>query len=381
MLRSIKNELIKSSRGRRSRIKQRQHYLKKDHYLKTSALSWAIKRQQQHHEYSSLRSCSHRYHQNFIPSKISASIPNIPSLSQSFSSSTRKEKPTSLSTKEKSIEDQYSRKTPLEHILLRPGMYVGPVERSQPKLQWVPSEPFPFPFPSLSSPSSAEINGNIFNDAILSGSTVIRKTPPTVMVQQKIPSHPALIKIFDEIIVNAFDNRLRKGRTASTTKIDVILHPGGMIDIEKPSSKPKKSTKRKQKYQPPFISITNNGKGIPIQIHKKEKMYLPEMLFGHLLTGSNFDDVNEKKLTGGRHGYGAKLTNIFSKAFKVETVDSTRNKKYTQLWEDNMRIMHDPMIIDLDKDGNTTEDYTKISFVPDLDKKLRFYRRWTILTS
>ena len=56
-------------------------------------------------------------------------------------------------------------------------------------------------------------------------------------------------------------------------------------------------------------------------MHKTEAMYVPEMIFGHLLTGSNYDD-NEKRLGGGRNGYGAKLANIFSRKFIVECGDS-----------------------------------------------------------
>ncbi len=266
--------------------------------------------------------------------------------------------------KEKSIEEQYSRKTPLEHILLRPGMYIGSVEKSLPKDNWIPNATIPLP----SSLSTLDIK--------TSGMTNIKKAPmlkDVLMIQSKISSHPALIKIFDEILVNAFDNRLRKGEIKqSTSQIDVIIHPG---TIKKKSNtkasaakKTKKNETQKVEYdQEPYISITNNGKGIPIQIHKKENMYLPEMLFGHLMTGSNFDDTNEKKLTGGRHGYGAKLTNIFSKMFEVETVDTIRKKKYTQRWTDNMKVMNDPIIEDLE-DGGSIEDYTKISFVPDLEK-------------
>lgn len=61
-----------------------------------------------------------------------------------------------------------------------------------------------------------------------------------------------------------------------------------------------------------LISVYNNGKGIPVQIHKDYDMYVPELIFGHLLTSSNYND-DEKKVTGGRNGYGAKLANIFSK--------------------------------------------------------------------
>lgn len=70
------------------------------------------------------------------------------------------------------------------------------------------------------------------------------------------------------------------------------------------------------------ISFTNKKTGIPVQMHEKEQVYVPELVLGTLLTGSNFDD-NTAKVTGGRNGYGAKLTNIFSTYFEVETADAT----------------------------------------------------------
>lgn len=72
-------------------------------------------------------------------------------------------------------------------------------------------------------------------------------------------------------------------------------------------------------------------------MHKEHGCYVPELVFGkalildnqrdigHLLTSSNYDD-KIKKVTGGRNGYGAKLTNIFSKRFVVETNDSYKKK-------------------------------------------------------
>ena len=86
------------------------------------------------------------------------------------------------------------------------------------------------------------------------------------------------------------------------------------------------------------------------------------MLFGHLLTGSNFDD-SSKQVTGGRHGYGAKLTNIFSKSFAVETLDSYNGLRYRQVWRDNMSFAEKPEITDTDA---AEEDYTCIAFVPDM---------------
>ena len=75
-----------------------------------------------------------------------------------------------------------------------------------------------------------------------------------------------------------------------------------------------------------MISVQNNGRGIPIEMHRDEKMYVPSMIFGHLLTSSNYDD-SQKKVTGGRNGYGAKLCNIYSTEFTVETVCDNKHFK------------------------------------------------------
>lgn len=109
------------------------------------------------------------------------------------------------------------------------------------------------------------------------------------------------------------------------------------------------------------ISIYNNGKGIPIEIHSKTKIYIPEMIFGHLLTSSNYDD-DEKKLTGGRNGYGAKLTNIYSTEFTIETADKNSEQKYKQTWTDNMMKAGKAKITKNTK----KEEYTRVTFKPDL---------------
>jgi len=59
-------------------------------------------------------------------------------------------------------------------------------------------------------------------------------------------------------------------------------------------------------------------------------MYVPTMIFGHLLTSSNYDD-EEEKVTGGRNGYGAKLCNIFSHRFTVETATKEYKKCLKQV--------------------------------------------------
>lgn len=147
---------------------------------------------------------------------------------------------------------------------------------------------------------------------------------------------PGLYKIFDEIIVNAADN---KQRDPSMSRIEVTINE-----------------------QENFIRVWNNGNGIPIAMHQEHGIYVPELIFGNLLTGSNFDD-NEEKTTGGRNGYGAKLANIFSTKFIVETSDSSRGLKYRQEFTDNMTKRNEPVI----QKGSGT-DFTCITFYPDLKR-------------
>ena len=108
------------------------------------------------------------------------------------------------------------------------------------------------------------------------------------------------------------------------------------------------------------ITVWNNGKGIPVVIHKQYNIYVPSLIFGHLLTGGNFND-DEKKVTGGRNGYGAKLTNIYSKEFSVETADKSVKKKFSQTWRDNMSVAEDPIITNYNG-----SEYTQITYTPDL---------------
>jgi DNA topoisomerase-2 len=147
---------------------------------------------------------------------------------------------------------------------------------------------------------------------------------------------PGLYKIFDEILVNAADN---KQRDSSMNRINVN------IDTDKNS-----------------IQVWNNGKGIPCVIHKDHNVYVPELIFGHLLTGSNFDD-DEAKTTGGRNGYGAKLANIFSTKFIVETADRSNQKKFKQVFTNNMGNKTDPEVVKFNG-----EDFTSITFFPDLQR-------------
>eukprot|EP00698_Gefionella_okellyi_P001427 TRINITY_DN11387_c0_g1_i1.p1 TRINITY_DN11387_c0_g1~~TRINITY_DN11387_c0_g1_i1.p1 ORF type:complete len:1190 (+),score=256.88 TRINITY_DN11387_c0_g1_i1:416-3571(+) len=112
------------------------------------------------------------------------------------------------------------------------------------------------------------------------------------------------------------------------------------------------------------ITVMNDGFGIPVQMHASEKVFVPQLVMGNLLTGSNFDD-SEAKVTGGRSGYGAKLANIFSKSFTIETADTRANLLYKQTWRDNMSVCEAPVVTPL---PTGARDYTKITYCPDLSR-------------
>lgn len=112
-----------------------------------------------------------------------------------------------------------------------------------------------------------------------------------------------------------------------------------------------------------LIRVWNDGKGIPIEIHREQNCYVPEMIFGQLLTSSNYDD-EEKKVTGGRNGFGAKLANIFSRKFIIETADSRKRSHYRQVFRNNMSEKEEPQI----GSSSRGEDYTCVTFYPDLGK-------------
>ena len=95
-------------------------------------------------------------------------------------------------------------------------------------------------------------------------------------------------------------------------------------------------------------------------------MYPPELIFGCLLTSTNYDE-NKDKVTGGKNGYGAKLANIFSTEFTVETVDRHRSKKFFQTYRKNMSEKDEPTITKF-----TGKPYTEITFIPDFKRLSKF---------
>ena len=101
--------------------------------------------------------------------------------------------------------------------------------------------------------------------------------------------------------------------------------------------------------------------GIPVQIHKEAQIYVAEMIFGELLTSSNYDDT-EAKVVGGRNGYGAKLTNIYSRNFKIVTADRKNRKILKKRWFNNMRDADEVKVEGYSGPNN----FTRVEFEPDL---------------
>jgi DNA topoisomerase II len=148
---------------------------------------------------------------------------------------------------------------------------------------------------------------------------------------------PALEKIYDEIIVNARDQYIRHPNLVTKIEINYNSKNGE-------------------------ISVYNNGPGINIYLNKQFNIYSPELIFTKMRTSENYEKTN--KITGGKHGYGAKLTAVFSKKFTIETIDSINKIKYTQTYENNLSIINPPIIINNYND----KPYTKITFIPDYER-------------
>jgi DNA topoisomerase-2 len=145
------------------------------------------------------------------------------------------------------------------------------------------------------------------------------------MVHRVIAMNPGLYKVFDEILVNARDAWVRGAEDGRTPvkHIDIVVDRRGPDDCT--------------------IRVSNDGDGIPIEMHPEERVYVGELIFGHLLTSSNYNDEAEaERITGGKNGFGAKLTNIYSRRFTVQT--QGLGKSYMQTWRNNMSVCEAPAV-------------------------------------
>ncbi len=168
------------------------------------------------------------------------------------------------------------------------------------------------------------------------------------MVEREIEYVPGLYKIYDEILVNAIDQTARLKADIKAGKKDVKPVKTIRINIHKETG---------------YIEVMNDGDGIDIERHTQyNNVWIPELIFGELLTSTNYDP-SEEKLWGGKNGYGAKLANIFSEEFIVETVDHRRELMYKQRFHDNMKKRETAKVKAFKK-----APYTMIRFLPDYQR-------------
>ena len=206
------------------------------------------------------------------------------------------------------LADQYRRLSHRDHILELPDTYIGSIETHE-EHRWV------------YDPESKK------------------------MAHRKVNFNPGFYKLFDEIIVNARDALIR-------SQTEKGKQPVKHIDV--------KVVNTKDGIE---ISVENDGDGIPVAEHAEYKVWVPELIFGHLLTSGNYNK-EEEKIVGGKNGYGAKLANIFSTQFTVETRDPKVGKSYKQTWVNHMSSCEKPHV----KADKAQKGFVKITFKPDLSR-------------
>ena len=211
-----------------------------------------------------------------------------------------------MTSTDANLANKYQKKTDIEHILSNPDTYIGSVEEVDTDL-WI-------------------LNDN--------GDKIIEKN---------IKYIPGLFKLFDEGIVNCRDHVIRMQQSMSNGQQNCIPVSNIEITIEDDGT----------------ITMLNDGNGIDVAEHPEHKMWIPEMIFGHLRTSTNYDKT-EKKIVGGKNGFGFKLVLIWSTKGSVETVDHIRGLKYKQEFKNNLEEICKPSITKC-----KTKPYTKISFKPD----------------
>jgi len=205
-----------------------------------------------------------------------------------------------------SLAQQYQRKTDREHILDNPDTYIGSVEH-------------------------VDASMYVFDES--AGHIMLRT----------IDYIPGLYKLFDEGVVNCRDHVIRMLQRSETT-IDTKLVTHIEVSVSEDGT----------------IVMTNDGNGIDVAKHPEYDIWIPELIFGHLRTSTNYDK-EEQKIVGGKNGFGFKLALIWSTYGSIETVDHIRGLKYTQEFRANLTEIGAPVITKV----KTTKPYTKVCFRPD----------------
>ena len=213
-------------------------------------------------------------------------------------------------TNDETISNKYQQKTDKQHILDNPDTYIGSIE-------------------------NIDSNMWIMNEA------------SNKIIEKEIKYIPGLFKLFDEGIVNCRDHVVRM-QTEINKKIANVL-PVSYIDITIQDDG--------------TIIMINDGNGIDVVKHPEYQIWVPELIFGHLRTSTNYNK-EEKKIVGGKNGFGFKLVLIWSTYGQIETVDHIRGLKYVQEFKNNLDEICVPKISKCTK----TKPYTKITFKPDYQR-------------
>uniref|UniRef100_A0A6C0JDQ4 DNA topoisomerase (ATP-hydrolyzing) n=1 Tax=viral metagenome TaxID=1070528 RepID=A0A6C0JDQ4_9ZZZZ len=212
------------------------------------------------------------------------------------------------------LAQQYQKKTDKQHILDNPDTYIGSVEL-------IDQESY------------------IYEGATNSTSGKV--------ISKEITFIPGLYKLFDEGIVNCRDHVIRMDSKIRETIHDNAKTTYPVTHIQVGISDDN------------VISMQNDGNGIDVVKHPEYDIWIPEMIFGHLRTSTNYDK-SQKKIVGGKNGFGFKLVLIWSSEGTIETVDHVRKLKYVQHFKQNLDIIEPPIITKC-----SAKPYTKISFRPD----------------
>jgi len=164
----------------------------------------------------------------------------------------------------------------------------------------------------------------------LEGLEAVRKRPGMYIGD---PDERGLHHMVYEVVDNSIDEHL----AGFCDKIEVIVHVDGSV------------------------SVRDNGRGIPVDIHPKWKMPAVELVLTNLHAGGKFGQ-GAYKYSGGLHGVGAKCTNALSEWFKVEV--SRDGKVYHMAFAKGKTTEKLTVIGEL---KNKRITGTLITFLPDLE--------------
>lgn len=184
----------------------------------------------------------------------------------------------------------------------------------------------------------SDIDHTLLRPSSFLGSVTVEKCNKYVLDKNKfvikeVCYNPGFHKLFDEIISNSVDESKRPNTKLTTIKVDIDKKKGE-------------------------ITVYDNG-GIPVEIHKETKLYVPNMIFGYLRSSSNYNDDEDRNWVG-VNGLGSKITNIFSTKFNVITADG--KNKFSMTWTNNMKKHTTPVI------EKTKLHFTKITYTPELSR-------------